>query len=60
MFSKLASQVVGDFDKDAFVRQCLQESPDIRNVEIERKASELGHTISPGYISDIRKAFLCT
>ena len=43
MFSKLASQVrVGDFDKGAFVRQCLQESPDIRNVEIQRKASELG------------------
>jgi len=59
MFSKLANQVrVGDFDKGAFVHQCLHENPDIRNVEIQRKASELGHTISPGYISDIRKAFL--
>jgi hypothetical protein len=47
MFSKLASHVVGDFYKGAIVRQCLQEGPDIRNVEIQRKASELGHIISP-------------
>jgi hypothetical protein len=47
-----------EFDKGAFVRSCLTEYPTIRNSEIQRKASELGHTISPGYISDIRKAFL--
>ena len=59
MFSKFACQVrVGDFDKGAFVRSCLTEYPAIRNAEIKRKASELGHSISPGYISDIRKAFL--
>jgi hypothetical protein len=46
-----------DFDKGAFVRSCLTEHPTIRNSEIQRKAGELGHTISPGYISDIRKAF---
>ncbi len=47
-----------EFDKGAFVRSCLTEYPTIRNSEIQRKAGELGHTISPGYISDIRKAFL--
>jgi deoxyribodipyrimidine photolyase len=47
-----------EFNKGAFVRSCLTEYPTIRNSEIQRKASELGHTISPGYISDIRKAFL--
>jgi len=58
MFSKLACQVrVGDFNKGAFVRSCLTEHPGIRNAEIIRMASELGHSISPGYMSDIRKAF---
>jgi hypothetical protein len=47
-----------EFDKGAFVRSCLTEYPTIRNSEIQRKASELGHSISPGYISDVRKAFL--
>ena len=46
-----------EFDKGAFVRSCLTEYPTIRNSEIQRKAGELGHSISPGYISDIRKAF---
>jgi hypothetical protein len=59
MFSKLAGQVrVGDFNKGAFVRSCLTEHPGIRNAEIIRMASEQGQTISSGYVSDIRKAFL--
>ncbi len=53
-----ANTETNGFDKGAFVRSCLTEHPTIRNSEIQRKASELGHTISPGYISDIRKAFL--
>lgn len=52
-----ANTSTNEFDKGAFVRSCLTEYPNIRNREIQRKASELGHTISPGYISDIRKAF---
>lgn len=44
-------------DKGSFVRQCLRDDPNIRNSEIQRKASEHNLTISPGYISDIRKAF---
>jgi hypothetical protein len=44
-------------DKGAFVRQCLTETPNIRNTDIQRKASEQGITISPAYISEIRKAF---
>jgi hypothetical protein len=59
MFSKLAGQArVGDFNKGAFVRSCLTEHPGIRNAEIIRMASEHGQTISSGYVSDIRKAFL--
>ena len=54
----VANTETNDFDKGAFVRSCLTEYPTIRNSEIQRKASELGHSISPGYISDIRKAFL--
>ena len=53
-----ANTETNEFDKGAFVRSCLTEYPTIRNSEIQRKASELGHSISPGYISDIRKAFL--
>jgi hypothetical protein len=53
-----ANTKTNEFDKGAFVRSCLTEYPTIRNSEIQRKASELGHSISPGYISDIRKAFL--
>jgi hypothetical protein len=53
-----ANTGTNEFDKGAFVRSCLTEYPTIRNSEIQRKASELGHSISPGYISDIRKAFL--
>lgn len=45
-------------DKGAFVRSCLSETPGIRNTDIQRKASEHGITISPAYISEIRKAFL--
>jgi hypothetical protein len=44
-------------DKGAFVRRCLTETPAIRNTDIQRKASEQGVTISPAYISEIRKAF---
>ena len=59
MFSKLAGQVrVGDFNKGALVRSCLTEHPGIRNAEIIRMASEHRQTISSGYVSDIRKAFL--
>ncbi len=45
-------------DKGAFVRRCLSETPNIRNTDIQRKAREQGITISPAYISEIRKAFL--
>jgi hypothetical protein len=44
-------------DKGDFVRRCLSETPTIRNTDIQRKASEQGVTISPAYISEIRKAF---
>jgi hypothetical protein len=45
-------------DKGAFVRSCLSETPNMRNTDIQRKASEQGITISPAYISEIRKAFV--
>ncbi len=45
-------------DKGAFVRQCLTETPNMRNTDIQRKAAEQGITISPAHISEIRKAFL--
>ncbi len=45
------------FDKAAFVRQCFTEHPEMRNADIQRKASEQGVTISPAYISELRKAF---
>lgn len=44
-------------DKGAFVRSCLAETPNIRNADIQRKASEQDMTISPAYISEVRKAF---
>jgi len=44
-------------DKGSFVRQCLTENPNIRNSEIQRKATEHNLTISPAYISEVRKAF---
>lgn len=44
-------------DKAAFVRSCLTEHPEMRNADIQRKAAELGYTISPAYISELRKAF---
>jgi hypothetical protein len=44
-------------DKAAFVRSCLTEHPEMRNADIQRKASEQGITISPAYISELRKAF---
>jgi len=45
-------------DKGAFVRSCLAETPNMRNADIQRKASEQGLTISPAYISEVRKAFV--
>jgi hypothetical protein len=45
-------------DKGAFVRSCLAETPNIRNTDIQRKASEQGMTISPAYISEIRTVFV--
>ena len=45
-------------DKGTFVRSCLAETPNMRNADIQRKASEQGMTISPAYISEVRKAFL--
>jgi hypothetical protein len=45
-------------DKGAFVRSCLTETPNMRNADIQRKASEQGLTISPAYISEVRKAFV--
>ena len=45
-------------DKGAFVRSCLTETPNMRNAEIQRKASEYGMRISPAYISEVRKAFV--
>lgn len=57
--SSEASKVsISNFDKGRFIRQCLTENLNVRNVEIIRKAEEMGITLSPGYISDIRKAFL--
>jgi hypothetical protein len=50
--------VPNTFDKGAFVRQCLTETPNIRNAEIQRKANDINQAISAGYISDIRKAFV--
>ncbi len=47
-----------EIDKGAFVRHCLTETPNMRNTDIQRKAAEQGITISPAYISEIRKAFL--
>ena len=44
-------------EKGAFVRSCLTETPSIRNADIQRKAGEQGITISPAYISEVRKAF---
>ncbi len=44
-------------DKAAFVRQCFTEHPEMRNADIQRKASEQGVNISPAYISELRKAF---
>jgi hypothetical protein len=44
-------------DKAAFVRSCLTEHPEMRNADIQRKASEQGVNISPAYISELRKAF---
>ena len=52
-----ANSTEPELDKGAFVRQCLTETPTIRNSEIQRKAAELGYTISPAYISETRKAF---
>ncbi len=45
-------------DKGTFVRSCLAETPNMRNADIQRKAGEQGMTISPAYISEVRKAFL--
>lgn len=44
-------------EKGAFVRRCLTEMPTIRNIDIQRKAREQGLSISPAYISEVRKAF---
>jgi hypothetical protein len=46
-----------EFDKGAFVRSCLTEIPNIRNADIQHRAEEIGQTISPAYISEVRKAF---
>ena len=44
-------------DKGTFVLRCLTDTPSMRNTDIQRKAREQGITISPAYISEIRKAF---
>ncbi len=44
-------------DKATFVRQMFTEHPEMRNADIQRKASEQGVNISPAYISELRKAF---
>jgi type III secretory pathway component EscS len=46
-----------EFDKGQFVRNCLSENPVMRNSDIQRKASTMGQSISPAYISETRKAF---
>jgi len=46
------------FDKGQFVRTCLTEHPSLRNSDIQRKAAEIGQSISPAYISETRKAFV--
>jgi hypothetical protein len=46
-----------EIDKGAFVQHCLTETPNMRNTDIQRKASEQGISISPAYISEIQKAF---
>lgn len=44
-------------DKATFVRSMFSEHPELRNADIQRKANEQGITISPAYISELRKAF---
>lgn len=46
-----------EMGKGEFVRKCLSEHPEMRNSDIQRTASNQGITLSPGYISDLRKAF---
>lgn len=46
-----------DFDKRAFIFACLTESPDMTISDIQRKATESGHSVSVAYISEIRKQF---
>ena len=44
--NKSANMSESGFDKAAFVRSCLTEHPEMRNADIQRKATELGYTIS--------------
>lgn len=46
-----------DFDKVAFVRSCLAALPKIRHADMQRRAEEIGQTISPASSSEVRKAF---
>ena len=58
MFSKQGSRVNQTrFEKAAFIRQMLIERPELRNSDIQRLAAEQGITISPAYMSELRKAF---
>ncbi len=57
MFSKRVSRASqAGFEKAAFIRQMLIERPELRNADIQRLAAEQGITISPAYISELRKA----
>ena len=59
MFSKQVSRAnQARLDKAAFIRQMLIERPELRNTDIQRLAAEQGITISPAYISELRKASL--
>jgi hypothetical protein len=52
-----AKRPPADFDKGGFVYECLRADPTISIGAIQRKAAQIGQTISVGYISERRKAF---
>lgn len=57
-FGTEVTEISTEFDKGAFVRQCLTEDPAMTIAAIQRKAAEFGQTIATSYISETRKAFI--
>jgi hypothetical protein len=57
-FGTEVTEISTEFDKGAFVRQCLTEDPAMTIAAIQRKAAEFGQTIAGSYISETRKAFI--